>query len=261
MTVAVSLRNVSFQIGMRSILSGITLDIQEGESLGIIGKNGAGKTTLLKCLMRIHHGVSGEIKIHGRPLADYSQKELARTMSYVPQADGRTLCYTVREFVAMGRYPYLSPFSSITKEDRKIVDEAMERADVRALARQRLDTLSGGERQSVFIAASLAQQPKILLLDEPTTFLDPGHQVHTSELLGALNRDLGLTTISVTHDVNGAALGNNRVVAIKDGTLVFSGSGRELMCNEVLEKIYDISFVFAPHPLTGFPCVVPRGTL
>ena len=172
----IEINNFSFAIGSKNILDSISLIVHEKEYLSIIGPNGAGKTTLLKCLMRIYSGGQGTITLKGVPLIEYSQKELARLISYVPQNDGRSLPFTVEEFVMMGRYPYLSPFTSLSKEDKKAVREALELTETVNLMDRHLGTLSGGELQTVYIAAALAQGASILLLDEPVTFLDPKHQ-------------------------------------------------------------------------------------
>ena len=206
--------NFSFRIGAKKILRDVTFSVAKGEYLSIVGPNGAGKTTLLKCIDRIHRGGSGQIAVYGRPLESYRQRDLARHLSYVPQADGRVFPFTVEQFVLMGRYPHLNAFSSIAHEDRKTVLEVMERARISPFAHRRLDTLSGGERQKVYIAAALAQGAQVLLLDEPTTFLDYRHQAEIRDLLAEINRNSGVTIVAVTHDVNRAAMDSHRIVAL-----------------------------------------------
>ena len=257
MTNAIKITDLSFSIAKKEILKNISLKIAVGDCLGFLGPNGAGKSTLLKCLMRINRGILGRIEINGRLLDSYSQRELAAELAYVPQLDGRSLSYTAREFVEMGRYPHIKPFYSMTKEDRAKVDEALCLTDVKEFEYRRLMTLSGGERQSVFVAAALAQGAKILLLDEPTTFLDPKHQSDTLKLLKRLNDTLNLTIVIVTHNINSAAMISSRIVALKEGEIAFLGSGNDLMQNGVLEKIYGMKFVFAQHPQSGAKCVVP----
>ena len=161
----------------------------------------------------------------------------------------------------MGRYPHLGPFSTMGPGDLKAVNRSMEVAGVTDFAERTLETLSGGERQSVFIAGALAQGANILLFDEPTTFLDPKHQADTHDLLARLNRSEGMTIVAVTHDLNVAAMWMDRVVAIKNGAVGFDGSGRTLMDEKTLQDIYGHRFVFAPHPQTGCPCVVPGGNI
>ncbi len=248
----------SFSISNKAILKDISLNVKEGEYISIVGPNGAGKTTLLKCLDRIHKGGSGDIRIAGKPLDKYSQKELARKLSYVPQADGRISPFTVYEFVMMGRYPHLSPFYSPGQEDKDAVHDALAMTGISEFAERFLSTLSGGERQKVFIAAALAQGAKVLLLDEPTTFLDPKHEADVHRLLARANRECGVTVVSVTHDINSAVLTSRRVLALKDGAVAFCGCADKFMNNEILQKIYEKSFLFVKHPRTGKTIVAPE---
>jgi len=253
----ITIENYSLSIDNNSILKDISLEVNEGEYLSIIGPNGAGKTTLLKCLMRIYTGGKGTITLAGKSLDTYPQKELAKLLSYVPQSDGRRLDFTVYEFVMMGRYPYLNPLTSVRKEDKKAVSEALASTENEHLSARYMHTLSGGERQNVFIAAAIAQGSRILLLDEPTTFLDPRHQSDIYKTLKRVNREQGITIVSVTHDINSATLLSNRVIILKEGAVAFSGSPSEVMCNEVLEGIYDKTFLFVKHPSTGQPVIIP----
>jgi iron complex transport system ATP-binding protein len=248
----------SFSINSKEILKDISLTVKEGEYISIVGPNGAGKTTLLKCLDRIHKGGSGDIRIAEKPLDKYSQKELARQVSYIPQADGRISPFTVYEFVMMGRYPHLSPFSSPSKRDEDAVHDALAMTGISEFAERFLGTLSGGERQKVFIAAALAQEAKVLLLDEPTTFLDPKHEADVHRLLARANRERGVTVVSVTHDINSAILTSRRVLALKDGAVAFCGYADKFMNNEILQKIYGKSFLFVKHPRTGKTIVAPE---
>lgn len=254
----IEVRDFSFQLGRKEILREVSFAVEEGEYLTIIGPNGAGKTTLLKCLDRILTGGSGTIEICGRPLASYSQKELAQRISYVPQADGRVFPFTVEQFVLMGRYPYLSPFSTVSREDWEVVHETLDQTGTRQFAQRLLGTLSGGERQKVYIAAALAQGAGVLLLDEPTTFLDYRHQAEIRELLCRVNRCSGVTVVAVTHDVNSAAMESDRIVALRDGRTVLAGSPQEVMRTDVLEQIYGTQLLLVQHPVTGLPLIVPQ---
>lgn len=247
----------SLELGGVRILRDVSLAVADGEFVSIIGPNGAGKTTLLRCIMRILAGGTGEIRIGGRELGSYTQRALARLVSYVPQADGRLLPFTVREFVMMGRYPHLSPFSVTASEDEEAVEHAMEMTGSSEFADRPLDTLSGGERQGALVAAALAQGARLLLLDEPATFLDPRHEAEMARLLRRVNREGGVTIVAVTHDVNAAALRSDRVVALKGGAVIFAGTGRELMTDEALELIYDKRFLMVEHPTAGMPVAVP----
>ena len=254
----IEIHNFSFRLGGKQILRDVSFTVRRGEYLSIVGPNGAGKTTLLKCADRILTGGTGEIRICGRPLESYRQRELAQLISYVPQADGRGFPFTVEQFVLMGRYPYLSPFSPVGREDRQAVREVLKLTGTAQFAQRLLDTLSGGERQKVYIAAALAQGADVLLLDEPTTFLDYRHQVEIETLLARANRLSGVTVVAVTHDVNHAALQSDRIVALRDGSVAFCGRPEEVMNPDVLERVYGTSFLLVSHPRAPLPMIVPR---
>ncbi len=251
----IEIEELSLSLGGRILLQNISLTITQGEHLAIVGPNGAGKTTLLKCLMRLLHG-SGTIRLLGRRLADYSQKELARLMAYVPQLDNQSLPFTVKEFVLMGRYPHLSPFSTLGPEDWQAIEQALALTDTHQFIDRPFNRLSAGERQKVLIAASLAQGARILLLDEPTTFLDPRHQIEIQRLLLRLNGEYGATLLTVTHDINAAIAYCTQITALKQGTLVFTGNPAAFADSQVLEMIYQHRFLFSQHPQTGHPIAV-----
>lgn len=253
----VEIRNFSFSIGEKKILCDVSFTVAEGEYLTIIGSNGAGKTTLLRCIDRITRGGVGDIFIYGRNIKTFRQNELAKVIGYVPQSDARQFPFTTYELVMMGRYPHLSPFSSIKKNDEDTVLNAIRQTDMEEFKDRIIGTLSSGERQKVFIAAALAQQPKILLLDEPTTFLDYRHQSEIQKLLKRINRESDVTIISVTHDINSAVLASDKILALRNGAVVFHGEPARLMNNEVLESIYGRRFIFAMHPLTGHKMIMP----
>jgi len=253
---AIDLVGFSFGLAGKTILREVTFSVRRGEYLSILGPNGAGKTTLLKCIDRVLTGGSGRIEVFGRPLGGFSQRELARRISYVPQADGRVLPFTVEQFVLMGRYPYLRPFAAISREDREAVAEALRTTGTLEFRDRRLGTLSGGERQSVYIAAALAQGADVFLLDEPTTFLDYRHQAEIRDLLARVNAS-GVTIVAVTHDVNRAVLDSHRVVALREGVVVYSGPPAEVMQPDVLRRIYDTEFLLVPHPGANLPMIVP----
>ncbi|MFQ3548580.1 MAG: ABC transporter ATP-binding protein [Armatimonadota bacterium] len=252
----VEFQNLSYSIEGRLILENITFSVNRGEYLSIIGPNGAGKSTLIKCLDRINLGWTGNIKLDGKPLENYKQKEIARKIGYVPQADGRLYPFSVYEFILMGRYPYLSPFSSISNEDKQIVKDCMKSTQTEHIADRLMDTLSGGERQKVFIAAALAQGAEILLLDEPTTFLDYHHQVDVLNLLNEVNKNKNITVISVTHDINSAVRCSSMIVALKNGKIVFHDTPQELVKRKIPESIFETSFQYINQPYQGFPILV-----
>ena len=208
--------------------------------------------------MKIYPFSEGEIFFRTIPIKKMNQRNLARQISYVPQSDGRLLPFSVEEFVMMGRYPHLSPFTSFNAEDKKVVKESLELTNTLQMADRLLTTLSGGERQTVFIAAALAQGANILLLDEPTTFLDPKHEQDIYQILSRLNKELGITIVSVTHDINNAVLQGDRIIILKNGTVQFEGEATKVMNKKILASAYDKDFTFQKHPLTGHKIIVPE---
>ena len=254
---AFDVAGLSVRIGGKPILREITFALGTGRSLAIIGPNGAGKSTLLKSLGRIGLRAKGRIDVFGRPQRAYAQRALARCVSYVPQADGRTAPFTAFEFVLMARYPHLGAFAHLTHEDERIAREAMARTGVAEFATRRLDTLSGGERQKVYVAAALAQEARAILLDEPTTFLDYRHQAEILQLVRSVQSEAGLTVLTVMHDLNHGALKSDHVLALRSGMVAFWGTPGELIEGGRLEEVYETSFDVISHPETGDPIVVP----
>lgn len=255
----IHIRDFSFSFGDIPILRRVNLQVGEGEYVSLIGPNGAGKSTFLNCIMRILKGGQGHIVLAGRDIASYSQRKLARLMSYVPQQDIAGFPVTVGEFVMMSRYPHMSPFTTVSPGDHEAVDEALAITGCTHLAGRSVATLSGGERRTVSIAAALAQQCPVMLLDEPTTFLDPKHEMDIFALISRINRDYGRTILMVTHDINHAALHSDCIGILKEGQCVFFGKPRDMMNNDVLAPVYGTSFTFIPHPVNGFPVIVPKG--
>lgn len=254
---AIEVEHLECQIGDKSILKDISFSVKRHESLSIVGPNGAGKTTLLKCLNRILAAKRDAVRIFGNPIEQFRQSELAKLVAYVPQGGG-LLPFTVHEFVLLGRYPYFSPFSSISREDEEAVWAALCLTETEELESRMLNTLSGGERQKVLIAAALAQTAEILLLDEPTTFLDPKHQAEIIRILRRTNLDNGTTILTVTHDLNSAVVVSDRILAIKDGRSVFQGQSAGIMDEQVLSEIYGQEFDFVEHPRLKRKLAIPR---
>ena len=257
---ALAIDSLSLALHGKPILRRVSANFGAGEIWSIIGPNGAGKSTLLKCLMRIHPGWTGRVRLRGRDLAGLSQRELARQMAYVPQAGGsQAFPFTVREFVQMGRYAWSGFFGAPHPADREAVASAIRRAGLEPFANRALDTLSGGERQKVFLAAALAPGSGILLLDEPAAFLDYRHQAEVAGILRRLNRECGVTIVSVTHDVNAAIQAGGHVLALREGEAVWEGLAYDLPDASVLQSIFETDFRFLEDPATGQRLVVPQG--
>ncbi|WP_372806841.1 ABC transporter ATP-binding protein [Pontiella sp.] len=255
----IQVEELSLTLSGNEILKGVSLDIGAGEYVSIIGPNGAGKTSLVKCIAGIYSAWRGAIRIEGKPFGDYGSKELAMRQSYVPQAEGRTAPLTVEEFVAMGRYPHLSAFTSMKAGDYAAIDQAIDQAGLLPFRQRKLNTLSGGERQMVFIAAALAQNTKIILLDEPATFLDYRHQAAVATLLKTACRENGITVLAVHHDINTATACSDRIVALKEGRIAFEGTAAETANTQVLKNIYGTEFETTSSPRRAIPFIVAGG--
>ncbi len=248
---------LSVVLGEVEILHEVSMTVARGEFLTVIGPNGAGKSTLLRCLDGILQPSTGRVLIERRPIADFSRRELARTVSYVPQPDAGPLDYSVRSFVEMGRFPHISAWAALTEADVEAVAGAMELTGVAELADRAMSALSGGERQRASIAAALAQGGSILLLDEPTSFLDYRHQVQILDLLDRLNGDQGLTVVAVTHDLNSTVASSDEVLALKNGRVAARGKPADLLDAEVLAGIYETDFRLTAGGHRGLPLVLP----
>jgi ABC-type cobalamin/Fe3+-siderophores transport system ATPase subunit len=259
MNMAIDVRHLRLDLEGWPVLRDISFAVRHGEYFSIVGPNGAGKTSLLRCINRIVRDWRGTININSVSIAAFTQRELARLVAYVPQAGGRQSPFTVRETILMARYPHLTPFVSVGYRDQRFVEDALALTGTGSLADRSMHTLSGGERQKVMLAAALAQNAKVLLLDEPTTFLDPRHRDVFRRVLRTINREKGITVIEVTHDLNCAALDSHRILALKDGAVDFCGSPDQFMDDEVLTRIYERSFLFTEHPVTGRLMILPEG--
>jgi iron complex transport system ATP-binding protein len=254
---ALEVRRLTVELDGSPVLCGVELTVEPGAFLSVIGPNGAGKSTLIRSLAGLVSTASGEILVQGTSLAGYSRRALARVVSYVPQADARELPFLVRSFVEMGRYPHLGSWATLGPRDHEAVEVALERTDTAHLAGRSMASLSGGERQRVLIAAALAQGGRILLLDEPTTFLDYRHQTGILRLLESLNADQGLTVVTVTHDLNWTVAVSHSVLALREGRVLFHGPSAEVFREDRLEAIYDNRFELIESGARSIPLVLP----
>jgi len=252
-----SVHNLTYRVGNKTLLDDLSFEVQVGEYLTIIGPNGAGKSTLLKCLDNILTDWTGTILLDGIPLQRIPQIQLARRIAFVQQSVTKLFAFTVRQLVEMGRYPHLDWLSPLTEEDQQIAHEAMDAMGITHLAHRTVETLSGGEMQKTHLATALVQQADVLFLDEPTTYLDYKYQSEIGRLLRTINQEQRKTIIEVTHDVNRALLDATHVIALSEGNIVFDGSPNYLMDTDQLRKIYDIDFQFADHPSLPLKIVVP----
>jgi iron complex transport system ATP-binding protein len=259
--VVLEARKFSCHVDGRAILRDVSLQIRRGEYVSIVGPNGAGKTTLLKAFDRMMTGeVWGDLDICAIPWRDWKQADLAKLVAFVATADGRGTSFTAEEFLLMCRYPYMSPFATVRGNDRKVVREALVGTGTADLAQRRMDTLSSGQRQRVYVAAALAQGAHIWLLDEPVALLDYHHRAEILSLVALANKEFDVTVVMATHDLNHAVLESDRIVALRDGEVVFYGTPELIMKPDVLQRIYGASPLLVDHPAAGLPMIVPRTT-
>ncbi len=258
---ALVVKNLSFSYGSKEILNNISLSVDEGEYCSLIGPNGAGKSTFLKTINRILPCCEGTIELFGKDIFLYTQKELGGLIGYVSQSRDYPIPFTVYEFVMMGRYPYLKPFSSPSKDDHKKVKESLCYVQCEQFSKRKVNQLSGGERQKVYLAAALAQEPKLLLLDEPITHLDPKYQVEIQKTICDVSKEFNITVIHVTHELSHLFLWKQRVCAIKNGILQSEGTSQDVLTLNNLNKIFDTEFLFGEHPLNKNKIILPKGRL
>ncbi|MBD3241451.1 MAG: ATP-binding cassette domain-containing protein, partial [Chitinivibrionales bacterium] len=212
MSMAIAVRNVSVAIESSPILTDISVEIATGERWAIIGRNGAGKSTLVRCMARLQPVTAGCVLADGRDIRSYRPRDLARVVAYVPQAQGRTIPYRVLDYVLMGRFAHQGFMASATADDHRTVRQSLEMTDTAHLAERTMDTLSGGELQRVLLAGAVSQRARILLLDEPTTYLDPLHRHSIQKALDRVHDETGAAMVTITHDVNAALTGSSRVL-------------------------------------------------
>jgi iron complex transport system ATP-binding protein len=236
-------------------LAELSFAIGEGEILGVIGPNSAGKTTLIRLLTRVVEPAAGRIVLEGRPLPRWSQAELARRVAVVPQGVPPEFPFTVEELVLMGRYPHAPDRYFEDPRDREIARAAMEATGVRELASLRLESLSGGERQRAVVARALAQEPRLLVLDEPTAHLDLRYQAEVAVLLRRLNRERGATILLVSHDLNLAAEVCDRLLLVAEGRQVAIGVPEAVLSESLLSTVFGCEVTVEKNPTTRRPVV------
>jgi iron complex transport system ATP-binding protein len=254
---ALTLEHVAFAYGRTPVLTGLDLAIAEGSITGVLGPNGSGKTTLVRLASAALRPSSGRIALFGDDLGALPARERARRVAVVPQETHPVFEFTVDEIVRMGRTPHLGLLGLEGPRDRLIAREAMDRCEVSFLATRSFRALSGGERQRVLLARALAQEARLLLLDEPTAFLDLKHRLAVYALLGRLHRENGLSVVVVSHDINLAARHCDRLVLLRCGAVVADGTPDEVLRPEPIRSVYEVDVEIRTDPSSGRPFVIP----
>ncbi|WP_233947926.1 Fe(3+) dicitrate ABC transporter ATP-binding protein FecE [Pectobacterium versatile] len=250
-------QNLTAGYGDKRILDGLSLSLPAGKITALLGPNGCGKSTLLKCFAKLLIPESGTIQLNGKSLSTFSARQLSRHLALLPQQHLTPEGITVRDMVAYGRSPWLSLWGRLSPDDRQRVQLAMEKTHIVDLADKRLTDLSGGQRQRAFLAMLLAQDTPVVLLDEPTTYLDINHQVELMKLLRELNQ-AGKTVVTVLHDLNQASRYCDHLVMLADGRVMAEGSPHEVMKPELLQRVFSIDAEIHAEPVSGQPMCVVR---
>lgn len=257
-TPALAARHLAAGHGRTVVVDDLTLEVAPRTVTALVGPNGSGKSTLLMTLARVLRPRAGEVLLDGSPLARTSSVEVARRLGVLPQSAVVPTGATVREVVEQGRYPQLGAWAMLRRRDDAAMRRALELTGLTALADRRLDSLSGGERQRAWIAMTLAQETGILLLDEPTTYLDVRHQIDLMNLVEHLRDDHAMTVVMVLHDLNQAARHADRIVALRGGRVRADGAPRAVLTPTVLREVFDVDAVVVDDPVTGRPLFVSR---
>lgn len=254
-TVQILLDKIEFAYNGKPVLKDLNLTIQTGDFVGILGPNGAGKSTLLRLMSHVLKPCSGRLCLDGKPLSHYDPRILARQMAVLPAEIFFTYDFTVQEIVKMGRAPYLPFWSEGGQKDLTIVENAMKATGVWEFRSRNLHALSSGERQMVFLAQAMTQEPKILLLDEPTVHLDIRHQIEIFQILKDWNHSGNITVVIVSHDINIASQFCRRLILMKDGKIVSDGPPQEVITEKNIREVYKIQTKIFASPETGLPAI------
>ena len=249
---------VTLRYDQRTISQDLSVSIPDGSFTVIVGPNACGKSTLLRALSRLLGPSEGRVILDGRNIQSMAARDVARRLGLLPQSAIAPDGITVADLVARGRYPHQSFLRQWSRADEDAVLRAMAATNVTELSNRMVDELSGGQRQRVWVAMVLAQETPILLLDEPTTFLDIAHQIELLDLLSDLNEE-GRTIVAVLHDLNHACRYATHLVAMKDGAIVASGKPGEIITAHLVETVFNLASIVMPDPISGTPMIVPRG--
>ncbi len=251
------IKDLTYSYGTNEVLNNINISVSDGEFIAVIGPNGAGKSTLIKIIDGIIRPECDSIFLNDRSIVEIPRKELAGSIAYLPQESKFTFTYTVREVVLMGRFPYLEAGWAYLPEDLRVVKSVMEMMEISHFSQRNFNELSGGEKQRVLIASALAQEPRIILLDEPTTALDLRHQISIFEILKKLRKEQNITIIVVTHDINLAAQFCERIILMKSGQVIRDGVPENVLKFQVLQETFGVKVYIDINPLTNSLYILP----
>ena len=254
-------RDISFYYDSFKAVDRVSFEVESGLILGIVGPNGSGKTTLLRCINKALKPEAGTVFLDDVNLILTKQKEIAQKIGVVPQNSISRFPFTVFDIVLMGRFPHLSRFEKETEKDFNIVQRCLKLAGVEQLASRLITEISGGEHQKVIVARALAQEPQVLLLDEPTLHLDINHQLELLELLSILAKKEGLIVVMVSHDLNLAARYSNRIMILKEGKIFRAGLPKEVLTCQCIKEVYGIETEITQGPATGLFNIIPVSTI
>lgn len=252
-------RGVDLSYDLRVVVEDLSLSVPDGRITAIVGPNACGKSTLLRAMARLLRPRAGTVVLDGKSIHDLPTRAVARRLGLLPQSPVAPQGIRVIDLVSRGRTPYQSLFRQWSDRDETAVRDAMVATGTRHLADRLVDQLSGGQRRRVWIAMVLAQQTELLLLDEPTTFLDIAHQIEVLDLVAGLNREWGRTIVIVLHDLNLACRYAHHLVAMRDGRVVSAGAPGEVITAEMVASVFGIEAMVMPDPVSGAPMVIPGG--
>ena len=252
------LEDVSFAYNREPVVNHLSMRVKSGEFVGILGPNGSGKSTLLKLLAGILKPDCGNVLFQNKKLHDYKRKVLAQSLAWLPQEHEMVFPFRVAEIILMGRHPYMSPWQFEGRKDLDIADRAMAITETTALSTRQFNEISGGEKQRVMMACAIAQEPEVLLLDEPTTALDIKYQLEILNILQRLNRDNGMTLLLAMHDLHLASKYCQRLILIDQGKIVKDGTPDEVLQKEILETVYRVPLKIFRDPEDGSVMISPE---
>ncbi|MEJ6121109.1 ABC transporter ATP-binding protein [Vibrio sp. 2-Bac 85] len=256
---ALEIKSVTLAYEQNVIAKNLSVEIPNGKFTVIVGPNGCGKSTLLRSLSRLLLPQSGEILLNGENIHSQSTREVAKKLGMLPQSAIAPNGIKVIDLVSRGRFPHQKWFQTWSEADQKAVELAMQATGVMDFAQHNVDQLSGGQRQRVWVAMALAQETSLLLLDEPTTYLDIAHQIELMDLFQDLNRIQGHTLVAVLHDLNHACRYADHLIMIKAGEVIATGSPNEIVTEALIKQVFGLPCLILPDPISNTPLIIPRG--